>query len=413
MLKIITNCYKWLFPDRQFFIRQNGAVKFVTFSSFLQFLLVLLLGMAIAWAAFTSNQFFSLQKTVSEKNSAIADIEAQLASLNQSYQQKQADLEARLALLNQQQGLMSNLIESMPGTLEPSQIEAQSVLAPLPSAANTDSAFAEQLPEDDSQFIPDQEAKPATTEITPEPTSEAASEKSQDTQTNNVLEKMQHTDEQLMLVDAHLVQGFDIILNKVLQRKHTLQTAMSQSGLSFNTSVPQTTSAQGGPLYDVASHQLSDVQQTLVTELLELKELEATLSAVPNQLPAKDFYISSSFGIRKDPMTGRAAMHKGIDLAGWHKTKIYSPADGVVKRAGNNGGYGRFIEIEHANGFITRYGHLAKIKVKKGQTIKRDDVIALMGSTGRSTSTHLHYEVLHNNKHVNPLKLTKAFAHVL
>lgn len=409
MLKIISNCYKWLFPDRQFFIRQNGAVKFVTFSSFLQFLLVLLLGMAIAWAAFTSNQFFSLQKTVSEKNSAIADIEAQLVSLNQSYQQKQADLEARLSLLNQQQGLMSNLIESMPGTLEPSQIEAQSVLAPLPSAANTDSAFAEQLPEDDSQFIPDQEQKPVTTDET----TETANDKPQDQQTNNVLEKMQQTDQQLVLVDAHLEQGFDIILNKVLQRKRTLQTAMNQSGLSFNASAPVIPSAQGGPLYDVASHQLSDVQQTLVTELLELKELEATLSAVPNQLPAKDFYISSSFGIRKDPMTGRAAMHKGIDLAGWHKTKIYSPADGVVKRAGNNGGYGRFIEIEHANGFITRYGHLAKIKVKKGQTIKRDDVIALMGSTGRSTSTHLHYEVLHNNKHVNPLKLTKAFAHVL
>ncbi|MBE0362688.1 hypothetical protein PULV_a0229 [Pseudoalteromonas ulvae UL12] len=409
MLKTISNCYRWLFPDRQFFIRQNGAVKFVTFSSFLQFLLVLLLGMAIAWAAFTSNQFFSLQKTVSEKNTTIADIEAQLTSLNQSYQQKQADLEARLMLLNQQQDLMSNLIESMPGTLEPTQIEASTVLAPLPAVANTDSAFTEQLPDDDSQFVPDQEQKPPSTDAT----QEGDNSQTQDQQTNNVLEKMQQTDEQLVLVDSHLAQSFDIILNKVQQRKHTLQTAMSQSGLSFTIDPILIPSAQGGPLYDVASHQLSDVQQILITELLELKELEATLSAVPNQLPAKDFYISSSFGIRKDPMTGRAAMHKGIDLAGWHKTKIFSPADGVVKRAGNNGGYGRFIEIEHANGFITRYGHLAKINVKKGQTIKRDDVIALMGSTGRSTSTHLHYEVLHNNKHVNPLKLTKAFAHVL
>ena len=81
-------------------------------------------------------------------------------------------------------------------------------------------------------------------------------------------------------------------------------------------------------------------------------------------------------------------------------------------RAGKNGGYGNFIELEHKNGLVTRFGHLNKIKVEKGQTIAKNEVIGLMGSTGRSTSTHLHYEVLLDGKHVNPLKITKALSRV-
>ena len=100
-------------------------------------------------------------------------------------------------------------------------------------------------------------------------------------------------------------------------------------------------------------------------------------------------------------------------MAGWRNTEIFVPAKGVVKRAGNNGGFGKFIEIQHDNGFVTRYGHLAKIMVKRGEHVQKDQVIGLMGSTGRSTSTHLHYEILHNKKHINPLKLTKAFENVL
>ncbi|MFT6209239.1 MAG: murein DD-endopeptidase MepM/ murein hydrolase activator NlpD, partial [Colwellia sp.] len=134
---------------------------------------------------------------------------------------------------------------------------------------------------------------------------------------------------------------------------------------------------------------------------------------IPVIFPAKDYYISSLFGIRKDPMLKHPAMHKGIDMAGWLKTEIFASADGTVRRAGINGSYGRFIEIDHHNGFMTRFGHLHKIKVKKGQEISKDDVIGLMGSSGRSTSTHLHYEVLFNNKQINPLSLIKALKNVL
>jgi len=172
--------------------------------------------------------------------------------------------------------------------------------------------------------------------------------------------------------------------------------------------------AQGGPFDVFDETNIPGHFLAIVDKLVALNNLENLLTELPNTLPlpAAKYYISSSFGLRKDPMNNRRAFHKGVDLAGWHKTEIFAPADAVVLRAGRNGGYGNFIELEHKNGLVTRFGHLNKIKVKKGQHIAKHDVIGLMGSTGRSTSTHLHYEVLVNGEQVNPLKITKALSRV-
>jgi murein DD-endopeptidase MepM/ murein hydrolase activator NlpD len=118
-------------------------------------------------------------------------------------------------------------------------------------------------------------------------------------------------------------------------------------------------------------------------------------------------YISSLYGQRTDPFDGNQASHQGLDFAGAAGTQVLAVADGIVSHTGNDGGYGRLIEITHGNGYITRYAHNAKLLVKQGQTVKRGDAIALMGSTGRSTGTHLHFEVLRNGKPMNPLSFVK------
>ena len=205
------------------------------------------------------------------------------------------------------------------------------------------------------------------------------------------------------------------LAKQVQYRQNFLDLALNSTRITNkmikNHSVNRTL-AQGGPLYDLST-KATDKQKAIIDQLIELNELETALQNVPVQLPAKDYYISSLYGYRKDPITKRRSMHKGIDMAGWIKSLIISPAKGTVTRAGTNGSYGNFIEIDHLNGFSTRYGHLHKIKVKKGQTVSKDEVIGLMGSTGRSTSTHLHYEVMFNNKAINPLKITKALENVL
>jgi len=114
--------------------------------------------------------------------------------------------------------------------------------------------------------------------------------------------------------------------------------------------------------------------------------------------------FGSAFGMRMHPILGVYKMHTGIDLTAPKGTKIHATGDGVVVQAsGSSGGYGNIVKIDHGFGYITYYAHQSKILVKKGQKVKRGDVIGLVGSTGRSVSSHLHYEVRINNKPVNPV----------
>ncbi len=117
--------------------------------------------------------------------------------------------------------------------------------------------------------------------------------------------------------------------------------------------------------------------------------------------------LSSNFGMRKHPISGFNKMHKGVDFAAPKGTPIYAGGNGVIEYAGNNGGYGKYIRIRHNNEYKTAYAHLSKFKkgISKGVRVNQGDVIGYVGSTGNSTGPHLHYEILFNNKQINPLKL--------
>lgn len=128
------------------------------------------------------------------------------------------------------------------------------------------------------------------------------------------------------------------------------------------------------------------------------------LAITPSGNPAKKGWISSYFGMRKDPFSGKKKMHKGIDVAGKSGSSVLATADGVVIRVEKQNGYGKLIEIDHGYKLSTRYGHNKTISVKAGDIVKQGQVIATMGSTGRSTGPHVHYEVLRNGKQVNPQK---------
>lgn len=128
------------------------------------------------------------------------------------------------------------------------------------------------------------------------------------------------------------------------------------------------------------------------------------LAITPSGNPAKKGWISSYFGMRKDPFSGKKKMHKGVDVAGKSGSSVLATADGVVIRVEKQNAYGKLIEIDHGYKLSTRYGHNKTISVKVGDIVKQGQVIATMGSTGRSTGPHVHYEVLRNGKQVNPQK---------
>ena len=136
--------------------------------------------------------------------------------------------------------------------------------------------------------------------------------------------------------------------------------------------------------------------------------------AIPSRMPVDDkFRVSSRYGYRGDPFNGRRKMHRGIDMAAPIGTPIYATADGVVGRAQWVRGYGKYIEIEHGGDIQTRYGHLSRMNVAPNQRVKRGDLIAFMGSTGRSTGSHLHYEVRIDGKAVNPEPFLRSSSYLL
>ncbi len=157
-------------------------------------------------------------------------------------------------------------------------------------------------------------------------------------------------------------------------------------------------------MVDDLQTQLSSREQQLgVLENMILTR-ELNKQVYPEGRPVQDGWISSYFGRRADPFTGYSAVHKGLDFAGPEGTKVTSVAAGLVTFAGERAGFGEMVEINHGNGLATRYCHNEKILVKQGDMVRKGQEVALMGSTGRSTGPHLHFEVLKNGTQVDPLR---------
>jgi murein DD-endopeptidase MepM/ murein hydrolase activator NlpD len=150
--------------------------------------------------------------------------------------------------------------------------------------------------------------------------------------------------------------------------------------------------------------QATTVQQNSFSTLLKsLKSKRNRLAATPSLRPTEG-WISSNFGYRVSPFTGRREFHKGLDIATRKGTPIIAPADGIVTFSGKKWLMGNMVTMDHGYGMLTRYGHIHELLKKKGDRVKRGEVIALVGNTGRSTGPHLHYEVRLNGVPVNPIK---------
>lgn len=152
--------------------------------------------------------------------------------------------------------------------------------------------------------------------------------------------------------------------------------------------------------------QSSGEQLSLIEALLADQDVD--LSATPAGMPVRGGYMSSHFGSRTDPITGGSQFHRGLDFSGKAGDPVSTVADGVVIFSGRDAGYGNLVEIDHGNGLMTRYGHNSKLLVSVGERVRAGDTISLMGSTGRSTGNHLHFEVWRDGRPVNPRQFLQS-----
>jgi murein DD-endopeptidase MepM/ murein hydrolase activator NlpD len=206
-----------------------------------------------------------------------------------------------------------------------------------------------------------------------------------------------------------------IIRLDALGQRLTAMAGIKSSEFNFGHDPPR-----GGPDTDApgARPQLGDFATMLKRLQGQIDLRDSQLSALENVIlsrqlgqeihpegrPVTTGYISSPFGWRIDPFTGRQEFHEGIDFAAPMGTPIHAVAAGIITWAGPRDGYGNLVQIDHGDGYSTRYGHASKILVHVGETVQRGDVIALVGSTGRSTGPHVHFEVLKNGLEINPAR---------
>lgn len=204
-----------------------------------------------------------------------------------------------------------------------------------------------------------------------------------------------------------------------------VQKIVSRTGLNLDTILPKDApppkgtrvGGQGGPFVPLfrdvapssdATTNLDAMSFSLGTQLRRLDQIHGVLRSIPLFPPLDSFTLMSGFGARTDPFLGQAAMHYGLDLSAPIRTPVMSTAPGTVVVAGWRSRYGRMVEIDHGNGLRTRYGHLYKINVRRGQKVDFREPIGLLGSSGRSTGPHVHYEVLINGEPTDPNKFLRA-----
>ncbi|GGB44240.1 membrane protein [Roseibium aquae] len=206
----------------------------------------------------------------------------------------------------------------------------------------------------------------------------------------------------LMAMDRNSAAALDALALAAEQEVETLVSAITPLGVDLDKAVGISGLAAGGPFIPYTGTGFDHRVRRASLAMEALDDLKDAAGRLPIHRPVRHVSISSDFGPRLDPFLNRWAMHSGIDFRASHGTRVYAAAPGTVVHAGWSGGYGKMVEIEHANGYVTRYAHLSRLQVKTGNHVLTGDVIGNIGSTGRSTGPHLHYELHEPGGPVDP-----------
>ena len=203
-----------------------------------------------------------------------------------------------------------------------------------------------------------------------------------------------------------------------------LESVVRDTGVDVESLLQDIKSSYGGsggpflPIAAAANMTEDAAEETaqataLLSQLERVNLLRIAVEKLPLARPIRGARMTSGFGSRRDPINGGAARHEGQDFGAPTGTPVHSTAEGVVMSAGYRGGYGKVVEIRHGLGFVTVYAHLSRFNVPPGERVERGTLIGLVGNTGRSTGSHLHYEIRRNGGPTNPAKFIEAGRHVL
>ncbi|WP_176592037.1 M23 family metallopeptidase [Sphingobium sp. EM0848] len=359
-----------LCPEREIFLRSGGEVKFIRISRRAQLAAAGLLStVLIGWAGLTVSMAMSSARieqdraALNAEGKAVASTASKVATYRQSIDQLAKELKER-------QDFMDDLYRTHFGKEGEAATPADVVGAP-----DKDSNGAHKL---NRKISAAPEAAP------------------------------------LLRIDQRQRQFAALLTGTVQQRADKAAAAIRSFGLNPDTLARSAARAQGGPFVPWEGQDAMPGEfEKLAKALSRMEFLEASLLTIPSGKPTATPMLSSSYGYRSDPFNGHAAFHAGLDFPGSYGQPILAAAAGKVSFVGQRSGYGNVVEVDHGNGIMTRYAHLSGFAAHVGQSVARGDKIARMGSTGRSTGTHLHFEVRVNGNPINPRRFLEARKDVL
>ncbi|HZQ13144.1 MAG TPA: peptidoglycan DD-metalloendopeptidase family protein [Pseudolabrys sp.] len=343
---------------------------------------------------------FAYEDRIAELRAQVDRITSRQLLDQEQFEQKLKELLQRQATLEQRTNALTGDVATT-GSVRPTHHVAPPSLPveqPKPSPISDTVIFS---------APPDREARLQSRELAASPTRLAA--RGDGTGLNGILARVEGALDKIAERQAAALTDIE---EKVDTKSRRMQSVLADLGVAA-TPMPATR-ASGGPFVPLKpprpgasafDHQLYRINVARA----EIDHLNHVLIAVPVRKPvAGEVDMSSPFGVRTDPFLGRPAMHTGIDMRGDTGEPVHATAAGKVSIAGRDGGYGNMVELDHGNGLATRYGHLSEIDVKVGDHVRIGQVIGKIGSTGRSTGPHLHYETRVNGEAVNPQKFLRA-----
>ncbi len=417
------------FPDRELILRADAKMWFLKISQRTQLTTLGLIILLTGWGIFSSFSFFINDKIIEAKNNEILNtrlVYRNLLSEISSYQGKFAALTQEL---EKNHGLMLNLVEKN-ATLQQNLMSAESKLMSSKqqrdeiAAAKDDLKFRLSSIEKSMRNLNTRnfELKGDLSSVTGNLESALAERNEARSLGDRLTKRVADLKKTIANLNDSEKNVVARLTRKTSDEISNLETFINRTGLKAGKLVAKmekdaTGKGQGGPFVELRSNAepgefLKASISNLDNRVARLQNLKNLVAVMPLAAPMDYFSISSHFGKRKDPINRRWAMHYGLDLVGAVGTSVFVTAPGTVVKAGFKGKFGKFIEVDHGLGFKTRYGHLNKVLVKRGQKVNYRKKIGLLGNTGRSTGPHLHYEVLHNNNPRNPWRFIKAGRYV-
>lgn len=390
-----------VFPERQIYHRSGGSVRYVSLSPSKQALLALgAVGIA-GWCVYaTANTLLEGPRATAQN--------AEVERLQQKYDRWLSEARAQSAAAQAQLEERTQAFDRATAEFE----QRHEVLRSLLEYARGSSIMASSRPieRDGARIL----MQASIDEAEPRQSRAMASEPYQ-VQTVGFRARADRLEVDQERTLAEIEDG-------VVERSEQVRGVLRLTGVSMS-SLTNTGEEAGGPLVPqdlVAYLRDSDLNPAfaqrvsqVAARVAESRRLEAIAGATPLAAPvAVDYRETSGFGPRLDPFSGRPAFHAGLDMAAFERAPVVATSPGVVSFAGVKSGYGNVVEIDHGHGFKTRYGHLRDIQVSRGERVAIGQRIGSMGSTGRSTATHLHYEVWFRGRVVDPVNFLRAGRHV-